>query len=112
MTLERRPGEGVRRNAHTLGAVRFDPTDRLPGPWRRIVVEVTPEGLTADWGTTPDKTERIGEWGVGELTALANQRAAPFGPPPPTGWSPRAPLGVCAIGCAISVRNVVLEPLP
>lgn len=112
--------------SHWFGAVRFDPADKTPRDnseippwtWRTITVEVTPEGLEAYWGTKATG-ERFGQWSAAELHLWYRQWPpfsfpVPDGTPTPDvlGWVPRSPLGVYARGTAVSIRNVVVEPLP
>jgi len=111
--------------SHWFGAVRFDPTENTHDvsekpfrSWRTITVEVTPEGLEAYWGTKATGV-RFGQWSARELDLWSRQWPpfsfpVPVGTPAPDvlGWVPRSPLGVIACGTPVSVRKVVVEPLP
>lgn len=103
---------------HWFGAVRFDPADDTPRTWRTISLVVAPEGLEAFWGTEASG-ERFGHWSATELDLWYRQWPpfafpVPDGTPAPRvlGWVPRSPLGIIARGTPVSVRNVVVEPLP
>jgi hypothetical protein len=100
----------------TIEHVPFTPAAELPGPWRRIEVEVTPERVRAWWdptGTSPPFVDLPGEAVAAEYSKL-NQKLAEINPAhgitlPP--WSPRMPLGISAERAAVDVRDVTLTPL-
>jgi len=117
----------AREGFHTFGSVRFDPAINTPPhnanlvpprAWRTVTIEVTPEGFDAYWGKKSEGTA-FGHCAATELDHWYRQWppftiSVPDGTPTPDvlGWVPRSPLGVYARGTAVSVRNVVVEPLP
>lgn len=101
-----------------FGAVRFDPAEQMPRPWRKIRIEVTPETVEAYWEGEKG-SERFGRWSATDLDRIYQHWppaafSIPDGTPLPgvLRWVPRSPLGVFARGTPVSVRNVVVEPLP
>jgi serine/threonine-protein kinase len=100
-------------------AVPFTPRDRLPGPWRKIVVEVTPDEVHVLWkenaadGAAPRTVIR---WTAAEVRrrfetprASGTSGAEPAGWIP--GWNPDRPFGVISRQAAVAIRNVVVTPL-
>jgi hypothetical protein len=111
-----------RPESHTASASRprnYPPVDRLPGEWRRVGVEVTPAGVTYLWSDReedailPFDTAPPGR--LDESFALVARTFAQQSPgitltvPP---WHPRMGVGIWCRGAAVSVRDVVIEPLP
>lgn len=95
---------------------KFRPNHRLPGEWRTVEVEVTPERLTLKWPAALDKTEI--EWPDSrpkkEFEKLKRSLDASIfgaGGVLPE-WSPRMPFGVLAQRASVAVRNVSIAPLP
>jgi eukaryotic-like serine/threonine-protein kinase len=87
-----------------------------PGPWRAIRIDSEPDLVMAYWRADS------GEWipfldparFAAKLPPLRGQRNRAF---PGAGdmvplWNPDAPLGLVACKASLSVRNVVLTPLP
>jgi eukaryotic-like serine/threonine-protein kinase len=98
-------------------AIPFEQSAILPGPWRGIEVQVTPDGVKV-WWTQPDGTptpfaempaDLVGRVYVQPQSAL-DQIAPKHGIVIPQ-WNPRAPLGVWSYRSAVAVRNVTLTPL-
>jgi hypothetical protein len=99
--------------------IRFAPADGLPAKWRRIRIEVTPDGMKTFWAEKPDgplaPLAELSPAGMALGTKTDRDSFAAAHPgamlqlPP---WSPRMPLGIWCRGAAVSVRNVVIEPLP
>jgi serine/threonine protein kinase len=95
-------------------AVPFEPEDPLvqPAPWRKIVLEITPDDV---WAVAPfgtDAKERRAP--VKDLltaqTGLAAVRNAPQGVP--VEFRPCTGIGIIVVCGEASFRHVVLEPLP
>ena len=108
------------------GKAPFDP---LPGPewpakWRRVSVEVGTDEVRAWWLPHPENPEdrdappRLIHETTGDaararyagLSAKLRKYAPEYAGTP--AWHPRLPLGVIAQRGTVSVRNVVVEPLP
>ncbi len=105
------------RNTSAGRAHRFDPVERLPGDWRRLRVEVTPEGVRAFWADHPsDPPVLVVERTAAQLDrALAAakeefEKSHPGLSVDPPKWNPRMPLGVWCRGAAVAIRNYALEP--
>jgi serine/threonine-protein kinase len=103
--------------------IRFPPAGKLPGEWRRVRVEVTPERVRAFWATEPDKTpdakmELLADLSAEDIGRLfQNQRATLDRALPGLGnglpdWHPRMPIGIWCRGGAVACRNVTVTPLP
>ena len=103
----------------TAALLRIPSSDSLPGEWRRIQIEVSPERVRIDWAEQPG----------GPLQSLADlpaevvhsryssiqgwfDREHPQARISLPGWQPRMPLGVWSRGAAVAVRNVTIAPLP
>jgi hypothetical protein len=96
--------------------IRF-PGVELPGPWRRVRVEVTPHGVRMYWAASPDAPfELLAEHTVAEVDRLFSELTANLQTQRPglviPDWKPRMPVGIWSRGSAVAVRNVVIEPLP
>jgi hypothetical protein len=89
----------------------------LPGPWRPIEVEVTPQGVKA-WLGQPG----VAPVAIADLKADAAGRrytarhdgldkGAPNHGITFPAWNPRGAIGVWAFGSAVAVRNVTVSPL-
>ncbi len=97
------------------GGKRFPraPLDR-PGPWRRIMVEVTPDRVQAFWENAPGDVEKVTEVSAGLVRAnflehmRGNGELAVLGPD----YSPRGGLGLYINEGKALFRDVVVEPLP
>jgi hypothetical protein len=109
----------VRQTLHGVGK-------RLPGPWRTLVVQVTPERLVAFWDPLLDgdgnpgptakplanlsvddirRHRRLHNIGLQNGKELVGHAFAPL-----PEWSPRLGIGVWAAEADIAVKNVVLSP--
>jgi hypothetical protein len=97
--------------------IQFDLADDLPGPWRRLRIEATPDGVTAFWAASPTaewqslgalSAEKIAE----RLTKVETALGVALAPHPPLRWNPAAAVGLWCDQAAMSARNVVLEVLP
>jgi eukaryotic-like serine/threonine-protein kinase len=107
-------GKRVPHTVSDTNGPRFQPSANPP--WRRIVVEVTPDGATATWrkndggpsapfliprGWFTRNTPVIGRW--------ADQALGPGVVIPD--WSPRGPLGIFATDSKVAFRNVTITPI-
>jgi serine/threonine-protein kinase len=99
--------------------IRFTSAEILPGEWRRIRIEVTPDGVRSFWAADPqDPFIPLATVSVAEIARRAAPACTEFVsahpgaalPLPP--WSPRMPLGIWSRGANVAVRNVIVEPLP
>jgi serine/threonine-protein kinase len=100
----------------------FPPRDTLPGAWRRVCVEVTPDGVTTYCALDPaDGLEPIDTVAAGRLSTELSSippKATFFTTHPeavPTAlpnWQPRMPLGVWCSQGRVAVKNVVIESIP
>jgi hypothetical protein len=96
--------------------IRFSGVE-LPGPWRRIRVEVTPERVRLFWAASPEAPfELLAEHTSAEVDRLFAELNSNVHTQRPglhiPDWKPRMPLGIWSRGSAVAVRNVVIEPLP
>jgi hypothetical protein len=98
---------------------KFAAADFLPGPWRTIVLEVSPDSVVVLWGATPGALSRLANLSADVLTATGKkfdqnvnkakqQLRHEFAPFP--GWSPRRGIGVWASGADVAIKNVVISP--
>jgi hypothetical protein len=124
-----RPHAGSPRwtSHHVLpDGLRFAASPTLPGPWRRLVVDVTPDGVHARWyeAAAPPLPDPL-EMGVtaGKLgdvlrdvkagieakrrVGLKSENPAMF----PTRWEPNGGIGLLCSGSALAFRNVAITPL-
>jgi serine/threonine protein kinase len=109
-------GGGMIRN---VTKIRCDPVPVLPGPWRRLAVELTPESIKLDFGPefggmrfvvhdADGLRERIArlQEDLADQSRAALVRGVRLAP-----WSPRRPFGVHVYAATIAVRNVLVTPL-
>jgi serine/threonine-protein kinase len=107
---------------------RWDPKQRLneeifhtpvpgaggPGPWRKVMLGVSPQGMELSWAEHPDMAAPV-VW-VPRAAIDARAREIQIVAPELTGyaWRPaeRGAIGLYVANCTASFRNVVLEPLP
>jgi serine/threonine protein kinase len=100
-------------------SIRFPPVENPPGAWRRVRVDVSPAGVEVFWATKPDRPlAPLAELTAADLNRLyvaardqAEGKYPGLGLPAPD-WHPRMPVGIWCRGAAMSVRNVVVAPLP
>jgi hypothetical protein len=99
--------------------VWFDAVTDLPGKWRKVRVDVTPEEVRAYWANSvadePTQFATISAAGINNdfATHQTNFAAGKNGVGlVVTPWSPRMPLGIWCRRAAVSFRNIVVEPLP
>jgi serine/threonine-protein kinase len=93
----------------------FEPAGYLGGPWRRLAVEVTPDGVSGRWGDKqPIGTLKADEVERSVARFLAGRRR--LAPQDPVvnaitpRFDPRGGLGLLVVKGAVSFRNVVIEP--
>ena len=96
----------------------FTPKNLPPNVWRKLVVDVSPAGVTAVF-SGPDRVThgqvRLSAELLEEQIDQHNRNHAPFYPGfaiPRQKWNPRGALGVYAHDSAVAVRNVTVEPRP
>ncbi len=83
------------------------------GPWRRLVVVVTPEGIEASWEKAPGDIEHIRRLSAKQVSEalsdleLSIQEMRDV----PTDFRPRSGIGLFVKGGKASFRNVTVEPL-
>jgi len=132
--LEPQPGGGfqgavtVRSRLFEIRTVPFVPFDSgivgspfnaarpigSPGPWRKLILRVSPNGIQAAWEPTRNRREEVGAASGAELSrglyrlAVSIQELLDV----PTGYRPRGGLGLYAQNGQLSFRNVVLTPQP
>lgn len=98
--------------------VKFIPADKEPGPWREIIVDVSPEKISAMWRDNNGKLVSAGEVTADQIqqkmTNLSDRDLGRFThdlcPPGPL-WQPRKPIGVWALNSMVEVRSFRVEPL-
>lgn len=98
--------------------IRFAGRD-LPGDWRRLRVEIRPEGCKVFWAQRPGGPEELlADLSAADINELYRSMAETLdakhpglGVPTPA-WNPRTPFGIWSRGTAVAFRNVVVEPLP
>jgi hypothetical protein len=116
---KQRPGEN--ETGHRCGPPRrpFEPQEIDPKPWRKLVVEVSPDLLRVRWGDQR-AVATLWELSAADLRAqtesLRNELSRfPIAPGVElvlADWSPRAALGLYVFRGSVSYRNVVVQPLP
>jgi serine/threonine-protein kinase len=99
--------------------LRFPPSQTLPGEWRRIQIEVSPERVCIDWADQPGQPlKRLAELPAEDVHRHYSTIQGKFDSKHPQarislpGWQPRMPLGVWSRGAGVAVRNVTIAPLP
>jgi serine/threonine-protein kinase len=106
------------RGGHTviLDDAPCSPARTLPGPWRDLEVEVTPDRIKAVFGKTVEHDAA----GIAARTATLRKTLVT----PPLSqfqyvlgvnlpdWSPRRALGLRFHGTTVAVRNFIVTPLP
>jgi hypothetical protein len=96
-------------------SLRFTPTVIRPGPWRRIVIDVTPEKVTASWAESPDAApKRVAEW-TGDKLRTSYGQSQQWLDGRKTGlqvrpWAPQRSLGLWMFRSTMAVKNFVIEP--
>jgi len=98
-------------------ALPFTPTALRPGPWRKIVIDVSADKVAAFWGESPDaKLAAFTPWPADEVqrryAGLQESLAAVSPGAVVRPWAPGRGLGVWCFRSAVAVRNFVIEPLP
>ncbi len=87
-----------------------------PGLWRRVRIDVTPEGVTANWWDDAARRfvpiHRANLDSINARFAELTSVAAPLITVLPSQWKPRGPLGILAYRSTVSFKNVSIEPLP
>jgi serine/threonine-protein kinase len=113
-------------DSHLATKPLLDGDQMLPGPWRTLVVDVSPDGLAAYWGAAVDRNgdlpanavpfadvpvERIRKHRALHargLEGVGRNENRVFAPLPD--WSPRSGVGVWACGAEVAFKNVVVYP--
>jgi hypothetical protein len=110
--------EGGTRNYHPAPAtpgVEFRPA--IPGagasPWRRLTLEVTPEGIKTSWADPDSGPPLTEEVQAGHLKRRLDwmQARHPGLTAPPAEHRPRSGIGLYVISGRASFRNLVVRPL-
>jgi serine/threonine-protein kinase len=89
-----------------------------PGRWRTITAEVTADELHIQWADDGGEPRELLRWPGERVRTEArtlNDQLAHADPSAPAAlpdWRPRMPLGVFANRAVVSIRNVVITPLP
>jgi hypothetical protein len=86
----------------------------LPGPWRSFAIELSPEGITAEYGDEPRMVTRHDAAGIeARIATMQNTEAmSKFAAGIRLAkWSPRRPFGAYLNSTAVEVRNVVITPI-
>ncbi len=83
------------------------------GPWRRLVVEVTLQGVEASWEMEPGQLEPIDSRSAEKMSEALSDLEISIQQmrDVPTDFLPRSGLGLFAKGGKASFRNVSVEPL-
>lgn len=109
--LCQRPLDSIFSEGFMVYGARRDRVESLPGPWRTVVVEVTPEKIDALYQGMRYAGHDAN--GIRARTATLNQwmQQHNLGTVPGE-WSPRRPFGVWVLGSWVAVRNFTVTPLP
>jgi eukaryotic-like serine/threonine-protein kinase len=114
-----RPDQIVDRGRMTeKGNSFFTPCESASNPWRTLLFDVSPEGITSSWVNEDKRQLQVGTISAKAL-ALDRKRVqadlvntihdpTPIVPP----WHPRRPIGIWAIASVASFRNVKIIPVP
>ena len=99
--------------------IRFAPAESLPAEWRQIRIEVSKDGVKTFWAGKPGEPfTPLGSLSPAQMVQATKTDRDDFAAAHPGAtlqlppWTPRMPLGIWCRGAAVSVRNVVIEPLP
>jgi hypothetical protein len=116
------PGGTDKIPAVGLGSHDFSPAAGLPGPWRKLVVEVHPDRIRWYWWNEKTKKLELVQQGLNAeglkfvtkslQQAADNLKNVPSAPRTIAAFQPRSGLGLYAFRSKASFRNVVIEPLP
>jgi hypothetical protein len=89
------------------------PAGDRPACWRRLEVQVTPQGVEAWWEPEPGRRRPVVRQTAGDLasTMAHTSRLGPGFGDLPTGFRPRSGLGLYIDKAKVSFRHIVLEPL-
>jgi eukaryotic-like serine/threonine-protein kinase len=113
-----RPNDVPRGSHSPVGSITFDPARTLPGPWRQVIVEVTPRSIRGLWAsgmtmrpfvTLSEKKLALGT--QRRQKEVSAKRLAPGTDLVLEGFDPHAGLGLYASQSIGAFRNVVIEPL-
>jgi hypothetical protein len=116
MTWTRRVGGTPKPQRREFAARELPLSKGIPGPWRTIIFDVSPERIRFLWKPNRDAEEEL----IAELVRVDGTRFDLFTTLPPRmdrrdvppGWSPRLPLGIWAESAAVAFKNVVITPRP
>jgi serine/threonine protein kinase len=100
-----------------LGTLELDAVASLPGPWRTLEVEVSPDEIRSylvEGGVKKLVCQMIGDelidaYRGGKESIAGTTQDLPH-PPPPL-WKSRLPLGIYCRLASLSFKNAILEPL-
>jgi hypothetical protein len=100
-----------------LADVSLAPGRTLPGPWRVIEVEVTPQNVRAWIGSLDSAPTAFAEQSAAKLGKCFTERHSALDKLNPNhglvspAWTGRAPFGIWSYCSSVAIRNVTLTPL-
>jgi serine/threonine-protein kinase len=112
------PGGTAEFDRPTVRYSQSPPAGTVPGPWRLIVIDVTPERVQVWWGEPGPENSPFADL-TGEqmrelyrgLEANLTRKAPDHGVTLPP-WSPRAAIGIWNDRAAIDFKSVTITPNP
>ena len=99
-----------------LGSFPFPPTNRAPGEWRKIVIDVYPDGFDVYWEAADGTAELAFAMTPERLASSSERHNQAYGKKlpgfkvPEAPWNPRRGFGIYGRNSAVSFRNVTLKP--
>ncbi|MCI0702223.1 MAG: serine/threonine protein kinase, partial [Planctomycetia bacterium] len=113
-------GQLPTRERFPLGKAKpLDSPKRFPGPWRKIIAEISPERVVLKWQPTPDTIEELADWSGKDIRSYGTQHDRALGSvgdllgrqfAPLPDWSPRQGIGIWGMGAEVAVKNVIVIP--
>jgi hypothetical protein len=84
------------------------------GPWRWLMVRVTPQGMEAFWENEAGGVERVSQVSAATVRAnfLDHHRTQPALAPFRPDFHPRGGMGLYIVAGKACFRDIVVEPLP
>jgi serine/threonine-protein kinase len=116
--MSQRPEKPFHLDRKGIAQHLFTPSPGIPGPWRKLRLEITPDDIRARWGN-PDGTFTSFKPLESGFSVAARQTdlqqrmnaVAPGAAAPP--WDPaRLTVGVLCHRSGLAVRNLTVEPIP
>ncbi|MEO2089953.1 MAG: hypothetical protein ABGY75_10715 [Gemmataceae bacterium] len=116
--LQQKPGVNLPAKTDRVATLRFEPSLTVPGRWRVIEAELTPERVRVWWQDDADTLVVLADWTVEqirhqvELMRRDADAVAPGAGGAIPDWTPRTGFGVFNHKSSVGVKDVVVTPIP